>query len=288
MNTTETGFTFTCNNESLVGVISTPMAKRPRGVLIVVGGPQYRAGSHRQFTLLARSLASAGIPAMRFDYRGMGDSGGELHTFEHVEPDIRAAVDAFFERVPDLREVVLWGLCDAASAILFYAHLDSRVRGIALANPWVRTVEGLARAHLKHYYVKRLVDPALWRKVGAGSFRVGTSLRGLASAVWRSLGKGSSDPDRQGQPSVGPNAPLPDRMREGLTKFDGNVLMILSGNDLTAREFEDVVQASSMWRALLNTSKVTSRRLPEADHTFSRRQWRDQVAVWTEQWVRSW
>ena len=43
-----------------------------RGMLIVVGGPQYRAGSHRQFTLLARDVAATGVPTMRFDYRGMG------------------------------------------------------------------------------------------------------------------------------------------------------------------------------------------------------------------------
>ena len=39
-------------------------------MVIVVGGPQYRAGSHRQFTLLARHIAAAGYPVLRFDARG--------------------------------------------------------------------------------------------------------------------------------------------------------------------------------------------------------------------------
>jgi alpha/beta superfamily hydrolase len=47
-------------------------------VLVIVGGPQYRAGSHRQFTLLARSLAEQGFAVLRFDYRGMGDSTGAM------------------------------------------------------------------------------------------------------------------------------------------------------------------------------------------------------------------
>ena len=72
----EKPFIFNCNNEKLVGIIHYP-EKKPyfqKGLLIVVGGPQYRVGSHRQFVLLARNLSIAGIPVMRFDYRGMGDS----------------------------------------------------------------------------------------------------------------------------------------------------------------------------------------------------------------------
>ncbi|KAB8057318.1 hydrolase 1, exosortase A system-associated, partial [Janthinobacterium violaceinigrum] len=58
----------------LVGILSLPAAPGPRGVLIVTGGPQYRVGSHRQFVLLARALAAQGVPVLRFDLRGMGDS----------------------------------------------------------------------------------------------------------------------------------------------------------------------------------------------------------------------
>jgi hypothetical protein len=43
-----------------------------------------------------------------------------------------------FSKVAGLREVDL-GLCDAASAALFYAHQDIRVSGLALP---VRTQEG--------------------------------------------------------------------------------------------------------------------------------------------------
>src|SRR4051812_2979776 len=93
----ERAVAFDCQGERLYGVISLPSSasNQPvtRGVLIVVGGPQYRAGSHRQFTLLARSLAARGIAAMRFDYRGMGDSEGAMRDFESVQDDVRAALD---------------------------------------------------------------------------------------------------------------------------------------------------------------------------------------------------
>src|SRR5258707_6492460 len=56
MTPDEHAFMFDCEGESLVGILSGAGLPAGRGVLIVVGGPQYRAGSHRQFTLLARHL----------------------------------------------------------------------------------------------------------------------------------------------------------------------------------------------------------------------------------------
>src|SRR5262249_34407086 len=129
MTLEETALTMECEGRQLVGILSRDRSPATRGVLIVVGGPQYRVGSHRQFTLLCRYLAERGVPALRFDYRGMGDSDGETRTFERVGEDIRCAIDRLFACVPGLKDVVIWGLCDAASAALFYARGDPRVGG---------------------------------------------------------------------------------------------------------------------------------------------------------------
>ncbi|MEO7495060.1 MAG: hydrolase 1, exosortase A system-associated, partial [Massilia sp.] len=160
MHYEEKALSFACHGQQLIAIASLPATSSRRGVLIVVGGPQYRVGSHRQFALLARSLAEQGIPAMRFDYRGMGDSEGPMRSFEDVNADLRAAVDHFLASAPDMNEVVIWGLCDAASAALFYAASDDRVCGMVLVNPWVRTSGGFAKATLKHYYIDRLLQPA--------------------------------------------------------------------------------------------------------------------------------
>jgi uncharacterized protein len=121
MNFWERPLVFPCNGSLLYGILSLPEQMGSRGVLIVVGGPQYRVGSHRQFTLLARYLAARGVPVLRFDCRGMGDSEGDLRTFEDFEDDLRCAIDIFFEKVHPLNDLVIWGLCDAASAALFHA-----------------------------------------------------------------------------------------------------------------------------------------------------------------------
>ena len=168
---------FACGGHWLYAVLDVPAAPKRRGVLFVVGGPQYRVGSHRQFACQQGKLAKDGCAAMRFDYRGMGDSEGEMRDFETVGDDLHAAIDAFFAAVPDLQEVVLWGLCDAASAAVLYAGGDARVAGLALLNPWVRTDAGQARATLRHYYRARLLDPGLWRKLATGRFALGAAGR---------------------------------------------------------------------------------------------------------------
>lgn len=278
MHFDERAVTFPCAGEALYGVLALPGQPARRGVLVVVGGPQYRAGSHRQFVLLARALAADGIPVMRFDYRGMGDSGGAQREFDSVGEDLNAAIGQFMASVPGMDEVVLWGLCDGASAAAMYAPGDARVCGLVLLNPWVRTPEGQARATLKHYYRGRLLDRGLWTKIAQGRFELRAAARSLAGLVAKMVAP---------RPPAAAGKSLPERMYDGLSAFDGRLLVITSGADLTAQEFADLAGSTPEWRALMAAPRVTMRKLARADHTFSRRAWRDQVALWTGDWVRS-
>jgi exosortase A-associated hydrolase 1 len=274
----------------LYGILSLPEQTSSRGVLIVVGGPQYRVGSHRQFALLARKLAAEGVPVLRFDYRGMGDSEGDIRSFENVEDDIRAAIDQLVIGAPAVKEVVIFGLCDAACAALFYANQDLRVRGLVLVNPWVRTSDSIAKVYLQHYYLTRLLDRELWNKIRQRRFAyiaaarsffslLGSSLRGWAKNLMHAA---HIDRNKSSDGLL-----LPDRMFEGLERFTGRTLFIFSGNDLTAREFLNLVEGSSKWQRQLNSPRVEQRHLPDANHTFSRNDWRTQVGTWTSEWIKS-
>ena len=139
MNYQELALRFACRDDALYGIASVP--ERPAsaacwwssavpstGSAAIASSPCWRVRSPRKAS-----------PVLRFDYRGMGDSGGDMRDFEQVDDDLRAAIDQFFAAVPALEEVVIWGLCDGASAALFYAEQDPRVSGLVLLNPWARS-----------------------------------------------------------------------------------------------------------------------------------------------------
>ncbi|MGL1832970.1 hydrolase 1, exosortase A system-associated [Rhodocyclaceae bacterium SMB388] len=277
MLTQEQPIVFGCEGETLVGVITRPESPGRLGVIILVGGPQYRVGSHRQFVHLARSLGQAGIASLRYDFRGMGDSSGESRTFRFVAEDVAAAVDALLSQVPQLEGVVLWGLCGGASAACLYAQEDARVAGLILVNPWLTAENTAARVALKHYYLRRFVDPAFWKKLVRGGLDVFGSVRGLF------------DTARKARGAVGPAAatqdPLPGRIIEAIRLLEGRSAVFLSGRDYVARTFEQGLMATPGFKALEQSGTVTIQRFEEDDHTFSSHAARQRVEGTTVEWV---
>lgn len=272
---------FDCDGDTLVGVLAEPDAAGDTGVVVVVGGPQYRAGSHRQFTLLARALANAGIACLRFDLRGMGDSEGPRRGFEHATSDIAAAVNTLVTEAPGVRRVVLWGLCDGAAACAFYAATDPRVAGVALVNPWVRTESGAAQATLRQYYRGRLTDRAFWRKLVRGEVDVRAGLRDAIATLRRAL-----SPARPPAANAAA-APLPGRVGAGLAAFGGAMLVALSGRDTVAEEFRAAAVREPALAAAMARAAVTWREMPEADHTFSSSPWQNAMEEETVAWLRA-
>jgi exosortase A-associated hydrolase 1 len=283
--TTESAFTFACPSENqgspdeLIGIAHLPAKQTVKyGLLILVGGPQYRVGPHRQYVHLARHLSEKGIPAMRFDFRGVGDSEGYYPGFQGLGPDLAAAMTAFEAQAPGLDGIVLWGLCEGASSILLAGVQDARVKAAVLLNPWVRSEATLARTHLKHYYLKRFLSADLWRRILGGKANpkvMATSFIATLRGAFKST------------PETAPQAerPFQKRMAEGLQNFKGQVLLIQSGNDLVAREFDDLTKSDPDWQCL-GLPNVERFDLPESDHSFSTEVWRQAVAEKIEQWMK--
>ena len=280
MNYTEQAITFDCAQETLVGILALPQAPSATGVVVVVGGPQYRVGSHRQFTLLARTLAAGGYPVLRFDYRGMGDSPGPQRDFLQVTEDIGRAIDALQQRVPQVTRVALWGLCDGASAALVYCQEsgDSRVTGLCLLNPWVRSQASLARAHVKHYYTRRLRQKEFWIKLSSG--KVATA---ALAGLWQNLRLSRAGADRKAAQQL---LPFQQRMARAWRAFGGSILLLLSGDDYTAKEFLEYTRMDGGWAGLLERPNVARHDLPGTDHTFSNATARAQVEELTLAWLR--
>ncbi len=257
----ERGLVFARGDERLVGVLSLPDDARDIAVLILVGGPQYRVGSHRQFTLLARDLARQGYASLRFDYAGMGDSEGERARFDAVQADVDAALAALRAAAPGVRRVVLFGLCDAASMALLHAHGKPGIAGLALLNPWVHEGEYLPEVRLSRYR-SQFAAVRHWRRLFERPGEVAAGVAGFIAAGAAAL--------RRRFARAAPAPVFVEAMRAGLEAFDGEVLVLLSEDDLTAREFAALVAADARWQSLMAGPRVERVAVAGADHTFSR------------------
>lgn len=285
-------FTFDCMGSPLLGIIHKSENPTPIGVLIVVGGgPQYRAGGHRQLLLWSRRIAEEGYSVMRFDYRGMGDSGGTFSGFEDIEADIDAALTAFSEKCPEISKFVLWGECDASSAIMMYAAKDPRIVGISLQNPWARSESGEAKTVLKHYYLKRFLQPSFWKKVFSFKFDLLAALSSIKDLLLKARGDtggtSTNDADEGLDQTAREQLPYPVRMKNGLQRYTGKVLLFMSGRDLIAREFDELAKSDKEWSELIKSDQCTRVDIKMGDHTFSSEALRNEVVEHGITWLKA-
>ena len=102
-----------------------------------------------------RGLARAGYPALRFDFRGSGQSDGEFEdvTLGGCVSDLQRAVEVMIEKT-GIEEIVLVGVRLAATGAMRVAARDGRVRRVVLWDPVpdpnanLRAVRRRARASL--------------------------------------------------------------------------------------------------------------------------------------------
>lgn len=222
--------TFGCGDHKLAGTLDT--APGVTGLLIVSGGNEIRSGAFSGQARLAQRIARKGFPVFRFDRRGVGDSEGENRGFRKSARDIQAALEAFRALAPQVERVIGFGNCDAASALML--QQGEGFDGLVLSNPW--TIEGdqenggvsqMPPSTIRARYAKKLANPREILRLISGGVDLGKLARGLA----RSLSPSDS------------STSLADEMKEGLSKFDGPVRILLATADRTAQTFE------SHWKA---------------------------------------
>lgn len=136
------------------------------GVLLINAGVIGRAGPNRLNVKLARRAAQMGLPAMRVDLTGLGDSDASTCGLTYAEQglrDIRDAMDEFSRRAGVDRFVMI-GFCSGAEHGLRLATVEERVCGLMMVDPpanpdrWWALRRAVARA-------RRLGPKAAWARL---------------------------------------------------------------------------------------------------------------------------
>lgn len=120
-------------DDHLFGLLTRPQRDTGDvGCLVLNTGVNHRIGPHRINVKAARRLAGAGIPALRFDLSGIGDSaaaqGHDGYRAQALE-DMKAAMDYLSQR-HGLRRFLVFGICSGAENALALALADPRVVGL--------------------------------------------------------------------------------------------------------------------------------------------------------------
>jgi exosortase A-associated hydrolase 1 len=217
--------TFPCGSATLVGTLDMEAATGTTGVLLVSGGREIRSGSWGGQARFAARLAATGIPVLRYDRRGIGESEGTDPGFLHTREDIAAALAALRAAVPTLRRVIAFGNCDGAAALMLHGG-DIGLDGLLLANPWTLETdeaEAAPPAALRQRYLAKLANPREVLRLLTGGVNLAKLARGLRQAA---------------APPV--KSSLVDQMAASLARFPGPVTILLASGDRTAQMFEAV------------------------------------------------
>ena len=213
---------FACAGDTLFGTLDEAPGKT--GLLIVSGGNEIRIGAHRGMALLAERLAARGIPVLRFDRRGIGDSTGTNGGFLTSGPDIGCAA-ATFSAEAGIERLVGFGNCDAATALALFGA-TAGIDRLILANPWViEETDALPpAAAIRARYAEKLKDPREWLRLARGGVNLSKLAGGLAKVA-------------HSKPEAAES--LAARLRAALAASRIDTTIRLAARDTTAIAFRD-------------------------------------------------
>ncbi|MBL8520442.1 MAG: alpha/beta fold hydrolase [Betaproteobacteria bacterium] len=234
-----------------------PTPGRP-GLVLFNAGVIGRIGPHRLNVHLARRVAASGIPVMRFDLRGVGDSNrpaGDASFESQAIADVREAMDAFAEQTGSSR-FLLFGFCSGAYYSFGTALVDTRVSGLILYDAF-------------RYPTAR----AIWNKHMASIRR-----QGLLRAVWRRLARAVREAVKGGSGDDEPVAnvayitQMPTRREfadqaNQLASRGIRLHMIFSGG---LESYNYAEQFNDAFRGEAFLARTDSRHFPDWDHVATR------------------
>lgn len=285
----------------LYGCLTQPGTGGDLAAVFVHGWSGIRGGPNRLFVHVARAMAEDGIPALRFDLRGRGESGGDgLETsLRTMAEDLEQAVE-FARESTGCSRVLLVGICSGANVAI--GALDrlasSAVCGLLLYSVYpFSDGDSFGRDvgrtwHFLRVYRHKLGSAHTWRRLVRGDidfrsvFRVlfghfGASEKPESETVQQAgtaAGKTAAATAEEGRFQSAP----PTTALRVLTS-DLPALLVYGTSDPDAKAARKYYESYAEEHAL----PMRFEEISGADHNFSSRNWQDTLlalsrAFWRE------
>jgi alpha-beta hydrolase superfamily lysophospholipase len=270
----ETPISFDTGSGRRYGVLSSPKGPQaPICAVLLNAGAIRRIGPNRTWVEVARRWAALGVPTVRIDFEGIGDSDGDER--RHVNTAGLYSADMTGETLGLLDELaalglpnrfVLVGLCSGAYWALHASLAQERVVGAFLVNLYSFYWSEALVAERDRRETVEVIRNGMLRRV----FRQGVSAQQLRRAV-RGLRAGLRSRD-----GAGVEAAQASEVTLALDRLRGmgtQILFLLSQGEPLYDQFE----REGRTRQLDKWPNVTLERIPSKDHNVR--------AVWLQQHV---
>jgi pimeloyl-ACP methyl ester carboxylesterase len=273
-------FTLTCQGSVLHGTYHVPTANfaKPNriGILILSGFPMPRTAHGDVAVYWAASFADNGYPSFRIDLPGLGDSHGdvpaELLPFISAGgfgPIVGSVVKQLVERY-DLTGIVMLGNCAGAISAIFGAAISKECKGLIVLDP--------------PFHLPPAGRPTV-RKV-LFNWTTRSRFGGILSNIYDQL-RNIRLLLRKNAPPKNANFPLLKRWKD--LASGGMPILLLNAPEPKAHGSKPRVGKFDYPKYLLklagSRSRVDSRVIDNASHSFSNPAGRIRVRLHVEQWM---
>jgi hypothetical protein len=259
---------------TLFGILAEPVdgPRPPLAAIFLNAGAVRRIGPNRLWVEAARRAAAEGLPTLRVDLEGIGDSDGDASRYRDVGEFYRSELGGFVSTFLDALEArgygdrfVLAGLCAGGFWAFNAADRDGRAVAALMVNPgaleWHPKLVKDRNARKLH----RLRRTAWWRRILRGQVKrknVVAVARATASQGVRDV---AALPGRLVRRGSGPDAVtasvegILDRLR------DRNIRVVMAFSDEEPVHAE--LERDGILRQLHRWPNLELGRLPARDHT---------------------
>lgn len=271
----ETPVAIAQGGQVLRGIVHHPRrsAAAAGGVVFLGGWTGDRQGPHRLFVQHARRLAAEGLTCLRIDYRGRGESDGDVAgaTIAAMTDDAVAAVEWLRRRLPPEAPLALVAICSGCKVAIAAA---TRCPGIGRLALWSAEAMGGIRARSTNLrktlgalraYGRKLLRAESWRKLLRGEVRADMVGKALVRHETRSPAEARAE----------------DAVLRRFRGYRGRILFVYGGSD------PDAPAASAAYERFCRRHGLDCvvATIPHAGHSYYGREWSETLLAITSRWL---
>ena len=288
----------------LFGILHEPAGARATDLAFILLSPgvKMRVGPGRLYLKLTELLVGLGIPVLRFDCHGLGDSEGTLpeeqlrDVYGQIEVGrfVNDTIDAmtWMEQRLGSRRFILSGLCGGAITGLLAGARDKRVAGLLAlgitpliaskaADPSRYMTSGQLD-DIGRTYLQKLLKPQAWLRL----LTLQTDFRLLWRAVSRRLSGPPAAPPAPPAAADDNASPLFPPAFFQLLNQKQPMLLIFGGTDRLGFEFEEKFVARHRDRLARCQGGYAAHTIAQANHVLSFAEWQREMVEVSAGWLR--